>query len=293
MQQERMGRKHMAICYKPELCLHEKTQPVIWPCDVLLDRIYRTYAQEQSITKRTKEEIHLQAPFHLLSPTGQIYPWWLTPPLPGWVIWSFWQREINPMLCSHGMIFCAGLFYRQLGYARNYVFQNPHCMLTGLLFVWMEKTEAAWEVSFISATVKQQPLNGKSSLVRCRKRQMSGSRRVLVCSHSSLPYVLLGQITVTTVRLTLHLLTEVGGHRERPPLSVDLLYQPSVWSHDGSWMCLAFRFPPKLGGGQIWCCFWIWAHIFPPISAMLHKSHTYCWNFSYQEYCHQELLCEI
>lgn len=59
----------------------EETQPIAWPCAVSMDRLYRKHAQQQSIKARTKEEIYLQAPSHLVSPTGQNLPhWWLTPP---------------------------------------------------------------------------------------------------------------------------------------------------------------------------------------------------------------------
>lgn len=112
----------------------EETQPIAWPCAVSMGRLYRKHAQQQSIKVRTKEEIYLQAPSHLVSPTGQNLPhWWLTPPTSRFSNLIPLAKRNKPHTLQTWYGICARLFYRQLGYVGNYVFQNPlSYMLKGL-----------------------------------------------------------------------------------------------------------------------------------------------------------------
>lgn len=92
------------------------------------------WAQEQSITARTKEEIYLQALFHLLSPIGQNLPhWWGTPVFRLSNLTSLTTRETNCMLSSqYDIVFALDCSIGNLVMLETVSQNTLYCTLTDL-----------------------------------------------------------------------------------------------------------------------------------------------------------------
>lgn len=124
----------------------EKTQPVAWPCELFVDRLCGKPHRNSLSKQGQRKNLPVSS---LPSPVSH---WPKSTPLvvnfPSFqaVIWPLWQLlgKHMPRSAAHGM--CAGLSYRQLGYAGNYGSQNHLSYVFTGLYLSDGKTEVAWDL---------------------------------------------------------------------------------------------------------------------------------------------------